>query len=479
MLTFYDFIEEFLTQGVVLTSDKVKIPKDYRTSPEKPKYFQDQNQRFVSPPSNKNKIQAMIWESNHRLQNEKDVQHNPLLKDVKELNVDDICMITDLVERRCFDLCQQISFNFLTDANIQKEIAFLIFCIAREEAKIENSKISLERLKTLFEVQIRDKKLFDHFQIILSQVCPSNTMNFKFDLVFRVYDNMGNEILPLPLTKLVEANRTAMMKIIMDNPEYKEKMLKLGRIDPHMIATLGKQETNFLSRNSPRMMVELTRDTTLHQSPEEIVRFPIENKNSSRKRPERIKKLGNRQGSVENFNPNLQKNDNSEKINRQPFPLKPIAGVRIDKIFDRKKGSHNILIPYFPNQSNCQPTPVPYNSFLMEYNSNSAPLTKRNSIRVKKCQFIENFKAVPSPENIFYERKSYDINQNEVKYRKPVELRRSEKIRKIYKKSKEILGNRKIEKGQELKEKETPVLEILNRVIVILILVILVLLVWN
>lgn len=305
MMTFYDYIEEFLCRGVIHYKDTVKVPKSFTASPIRQNVFKNKEEQFKSPPTNKKRIEAMIWESNNKpIEKEEEF----IEKKIGEFTIEDIQQTTDFIERRCFDLCQQVSYQFLTDANIQNEIAFMMLSVARKEANLQNQ----TDLTKIFGVEIRNKKLFNHFVEILSFACPTNAMNIKFDLVFRIYDKEGMELIPPQLAQQVHMNRDFMAKMVMSNSKYRDKMIKLGRIDPRLVNLVGPRDSVLEKRAIMLDGIETCdSERTVHQSPGEF-EYP-----QIRKRPQRVQVFDRKNRPSVDSQRNLIENNDTDRTIKQ------------------------------------------------------------------------------------------------------------------------------------------------------------------
>jgi len=64
--------------------------------------------------------------------------------------------LMEMIERRCLDLSQQLYSRYLTDATIQKEIAYAVIVTARKENLIQmaDSKV----FRKLYGIEIRNER---------------------------------------------------------------------------------------------------------------------------------------------------------------------------------------------------------------------------------------------------------------------------------------------------------------------------------
>jgi hypothetical protein len=114
--------------------------------------------------------------------------------DIKSIAEKEKFQLLELIERRCLDLTQQLYEKYLTDATIQKEIAYSLIVVARQENNIKQADSTL--LRELYGVSVRNEAEFKSQVDALSTNCPNNAHNLKFDLVVREYNQEGVEIHP-------------------------------------------------------------------------------------------------------------------------------------------------------------------------------------------------------------------------------------------------------------------------------------------
>lgn len=409
MMTFYDFLEEFLSRGVLLLSDNVRIKENE---------VKENIDTFTSPPSNREKIEKLIWEEAY-----KEVKEETYIeKKAMDLDIEEVIKLTDLVERRCINLAQQISLLFLEDANIQMEIAYLLFTVARREAGIVDN----NQLQEILGVGIRDSKQFWYFVESLSREIPNEAMNIKFDLVYRVYDKNGVEMIPPQLSAKIFADRDAMARMIMSNPEYREKMIKLGRINPKLVSP-PPPPPPFLFRDTipEKRSIKIgdSSEGTIHQSPVFL---------DQRKKP-KIEE-------IEEFR--------AENLHRRRPSLTNLRGKDYP-VSKKQRYSHN-------SNNNSFSKKVP----ILDLSKVTQP--KRCCVKVQKSQYIEEEKKIKTPVNYNTENKK--------------EEEKKTKIKDIYERSKKLRGGnidrRNRSNLKDIKEKDinSNVTSVLNRVIVILVL---------
>lgn len=194
MMTFWDFLEQFMSLGVVLEDDLVLLDDDIHG-----KEFGG----YISPEPEEAQVLKFTnhkGEEEERIITKRTSEEQKL--DNKYQDIQKICLkrlpdkqifrlIKD-VQNRCIDLAQQILKRFITDTRTQREIAYLIITIARGE----NGFYDFDRgkLRRLYKVEIRDEKEFERCISEVPQVCFDMSQNLKFDPVWRKYTKEGKLI---------------------------------------------------------------------------------------------------------------------------------------------------------------------------------------------------------------------------------------------------------------------------------------------
>lgn len=178
--TFYDHLEEFMSLGLLLESEKLIVPQNI------------QEHKAVINEATQNEDIDSETRSSHF----SPAPANKLSKliEIRNLSEFDKYQLIELIERRCLDLTQQLYLKYLSCATIQKEIAYAIIVVARQENNILNADNNV--LRELYGVSIRNEAEFKSTIETLSVTLPNNSLNLQFDLVIREYTEEGLEIVP-------------------------------------------------------------------------------------------------------------------------------------------------------------------------------------------------------------------------------------------------------------------------------------------
>jgi hypothetical protein len=178
--TFYDHLEEFMSLGLLLESEKLIVPQNI------------QEHKAVINEATQNEDIDSETRSSHF----SPAPANKLSKliEIRNLSEFDKYQLIELIERRCLDLTQQLYLKYLSCATIQKEIAYAILVVARQENNILNADNNV--LRELYGVTIRNEAEFKSTVETLSVTLPNNSINLQFDLVIREYTEEGLEIVP-------------------------------------------------------------------------------------------------------------------------------------------------------------------------------------------------------------------------------------------------------------------------------------------
>lgn len=142
MMTFYDYLEYFLTLGVLFEGDQ------------------------HSHAENKTVVRNMKRSTREKM--------------------------AQFIENRCLDLADQCRKRYVVAGTLQREMAYAIVSAARKEAGIINFDCSI--LRALYKVTRNFNK---HFVTNLDKIlkeCPNNLKNMRFDTVFREYNSRGQEV---------------------------------------------------------------------------------------------------------------------------------------------------------------------------------------------------------------------------------------------------------------------------------------------
>lgn len=240
MMTFYDFLEQMMMMGLLFANDQISVYSNASTddlmnfsNTKKTRKSVVENEDsgneedLVSPrsPSPSYKVEG----SNRSTQNEsKRGSHlnSPLvikntkanlfspcsnIKNITDYDSKELDLLVENIERRCLDLAQQVSFRYLTDATIQKEMAYLIVAAARRDNGVID--YDSEFLREFFQVEIREEQDFNSKLSLILDECPDLSNQLLFDLVIRQYTPDGREIVPPFFLKQIEEERMALAEL--------------------------------------------------------------------------------------------------------------------------------------------------------------------------------------------------------------------------------------------------------------------------
>lgn len=180
MLTFYDFLEEFLSLGVLSEEDKIATmnggkqgnqqgsPGCVSPEPQESQILRFNQQNSSAPVSLKSSPKSLLRSS-------------PGL-DVSNLAPTAKKHLIKSIYRLSLHISHFIASEYITDISMQKEIAYLVVCLARKLLKIKNYKSDL--LKELFNVTIKDQTNFIRMLLELER---------DFDDIFRYFKVNFNE----------------------------------------------------------------------------------------------------------------------------------------------------------------------------------------------------------------------------------------------------------------------------------------------
>lgn len=124
--------------------------------------------------------------------------------DLRTVAEKDKYQLLEMIERRCLDLCQQLYEKYLTDATIQREIAYAMIVTARQDNNIRTA--DSQTLRDLYDIQIRNENEFKSTVETMTNTLPNHALDLKFDLVIREYTQDGIEIQPgqpIPRKKVI------------------------------------------------------------------------------------------------------------------------------------------------------------------------------------------------------------------------------------------------------------------------------------
>ena len=200
MMTFYDFLEQFLAQGCLSEDDLVlaefqtidqRTPDGKFKSPtgSQPKTFytpspQESHQNRIGFGSQS--ISPVSREHNNQLGNTP--QRTIAVKDLDHKMKN---QLLETVVSYALQIAHELGKDYLTDSWRQREVAYLVICLARSfsHTKKPDSKL----LKTLYMVdQDEDFSLIQ--QGLLADFSVISPEDYDFDPVERKYDAEGNLI---------------------------------------------------------------------------------------------------------------------------------------------------------------------------------------------------------------------------------------------------------------------------------------------
>lgn len=183
--TYYDYLEEYMSLGLLLESDKIILPSI-------PSQENNADNRAVINEATQNED----IDSETRSNNFSPGPMNKLSKllEIKSLPDFEKFQLLELIERRCLDLTQQLYNKYLTDATIQPEIAYALIVLARQERNIMQA--DHNSLRELYGVTIKNESEFKMTVETLANSLLNNSLNLQYDLVIREYNIDGIEIQP-------------------------------------------------------------------------------------------------------------------------------------------------------------------------------------------------------------------------------------------------------------------------------------------
>ena len=279
ILTFYDYLEQFMSMGVLFSTDKVMPAQEALTaSLRKIKNSKDGEKKenlsfdqstlhgsqisgslsqmihlskiiiekknpFVTPPSNKMKVfnlgnKASDEDFNNFAKDDdiksfSNMEHLlPEIQEIIETQEDlslldsrdpSILFLIEKIERRCLDLAKHVGCKYLTDSSIQREIAYLIIVASRKMAGIAN--FDSTQLREFYQVKIKDERRFVRSVQDLEVYCPDTTNEVNFDLVVRSYAPNGVEILEPEYAQFIINEEAKMREILSKHPKYRHKFV--------------------------------------------------------------------------------------------------------------------------------------------------------------------------------------------------------------------------------------------------------------
>lgn len=189
MLTYYDFLEQFLSMGCISTKDTILISEP-AISNSKP---------LQNLPLSNNNCPSSLGEDTSCGDDTPDSNSTPLisrritrLKTLSTLTQKERLPLIIDIERRVLDLAIQFSIKFIPDATSQRQLAYIFLALARKENKIidYNSKILKEYLQVDCSADVVN------LVHRLSMECKDKKEELFHDLAVRNYDSEGMEVVP-------------------------------------------------------------------------------------------------------------------------------------------------------------------------------------------------------------------------------------------------------------------------------------------
>lgn len=210
MFTFYDFLEEFLSLGILTQDDKILTTQNQK-NPQSP--------ICITPEP----TESQILKFNQNTPSKRSVanSHKSSFISSSILEVSSIAPtarnhLIKSLHRLCLHVSHFIASEYITDVTMQKEIAYLVITLARKCLNIKNYKSDL--LKELYKVSIKDEITFiknlSELEADFSEIFRYFTINFNkfddglgsekeafgpfgpFDITEREYDIEGNSVEP-------------------------------------------------------------------------------------------------------------------------------------------------------------------------------------------------------------------------------------------------------------------------------------------
>lgn len=218
MFTYYDFLEHFLTLGVLLENDKLKISvtNKFDQSPhvetihESPEIDGGMPTPLTRNPTQNAIINNQVSPSGEDLSSNatrtspfdprgpsSDTSTPNMLKGCRVISAGALKphqkdSLARQVQQRALEIADQVSTIYITDPTRQRELAYLIVVQARRECKVLS--YNSETLKELLQVVIKDEKAFNLMNTDLGLNCPPNKFEGIINLAIRKYDAEENEI---------------------------------------------------------------------------------------------------------------------------------------------------------------------------------------------------------------------------------------------------------------------------------------------
>jgi hypothetical protein len=253
MMTFYDYLEQFMQMGLVFENDRVR--EQLKRPEKKTNEFADQ----ISP-KNQGKAVELAQEMEKRgksIDDKKDqyatggssgsfydsfleilgvtkatIDGGEGVKKALDLNHQETAMLIEKIERRCLDLAMHLAMRFLTDATVQREIAYLVVAVARKQSGVVDYDSRL--LRKYYRVESRSQSDFKRAIDEIIKECPNTAAKLNFDLVIRQYTPDGVEIVPEHMIRELQFNDKYVQDNILKMPKYQQKMMMAMQPNPQM-----------------------------------------------------------------------------------------------------------------------------------------------------------------------------------------------------------------------------------------------------
>jgi hypothetical protein len=197
MMTFWDYLEQFLALGFlfeddfVLLNDEEQLVYEAILDPESSVRENMEMMSFHTPEPEESQVLTFDSVKNRQADDRRKKQRLEKIK-VSKMIEEHRNRVIDCILNRSLDLAKQVGKRFLTDTHVQREIAYLILVIARGENGLLD--YDSERLRRLYKIEKRDKKEFDRCIREVPNKCPDNSDRIDFDAVQRKYTPEGELI---------------------------------------------------------------------------------------------------------------------------------------------------------------------------------------------------------------------------------------------------------------------------------------------
>ena len=199
MMTFWDFLEQFLSLGVLLEDDHVLNQDSYSNTDITQGLTKSRQKEMSYMTPEPEESQVLKFDNKQKIKTGSNLTTSPNndkgimeRRKISRLSHQSRSQLITKIQQRSIDLAQQIVKRFHTDSQVQREIAYLIIVISRKEAGIWTP--DRDKLLRLHQVTKRDLKEFERCLIEVPTSCPDSTEFLDFDAVERVYTKEGELI---------------------------------------------------------------------------------------------------------------------------------------------------------------------------------------------------------------------------------------------------------------------------------------------